>query len=114
MPIKNIGKRISALRKYHKLNQAALAKLLDIRQSDVSKIENGHREVHLSEIDIVFNKFKPNESWYFLGEGSMYDDENATEVNDFQQAYHNSLINFSGLELKVKEIESRIDRLENK
>lgn len=115
MSITSIGKRISQLRKYHRLNQGELATILGIRQSDVSKIENGHREPNLSEIDIIFSKFKPNKAWFFLGEGDIIKDDKTITVNDPQPAYKNlSLINYSGLELKFKEIENRIDRLEKK
>ena len=62
-----IGDRVRKVRGLAK--QIPFAKMLDIQQQVLSKIENGHRYPSIDIVIDLYNKIGVNPTWLLLGEG---------------------------------------------
>lgn len=70
MPDNQIGSRLSFFRKSIGLSQEQLAESCNIKQSAVSKYEQGRVEVPLSLMAVLIERYGLNASWMITGKGS--------------------------------------------
>lgn len=66
-----ISARFKALRNELKLNQGSLAERIGIGQSDISKIENGHKCPDILTMRSLVETFQISISWLLTGKGLM-------------------------------------------
>ncbi len=68
----NIGERIKKIRNEKKLTLVAFGKLIDMTDSNISRMEKGQRPVTDRTIKLICNEFSVNEEWLRTGEGGMF------------------------------------------
>lgn len=57
------------------LSQVEIAKILETKQPNISKIEKGERPLTFSMLRILREKFKININWYITGQGTMVSEQ---------------------------------------
>jgi transcriptional regulator with XRE-family HTH domain len=111
MSIQNIGFKLKTLREFNNYSQEYIAERLSISQAAYSKIESGATQLgieHLTKLSELY-KLTPND---ILGWGDKYTINNK-DCNGVAAASQHVVINIYNEE-RIKTIESRIDKLENK
>ena len=80
--------RIKELRKMLKLSQREFGKIIGIRGSTESDIENGRCGISERIIIAICAKFNVNENWIRTGEGNVFIEEDK-KFNEFFELYKN-------------------------
>lgn len=83
-----IEERIKMLRLDLGLNQTDFAQKTNISRSMVAAIELGTREVKDIHIAQICSAFNVSETWLRTGEGSMYNENDATLIDQLCKAYN--------------------------
>lgn len=83
-----ISERIKMLRLALGLNQTDFAQQTNISRSMVAAIELGTREVKNIHIAQICSAFNVSETWLRTGEGSMYNENDATLIDQLCKAYN--------------------------
>lgn len=83
-----IEERIKLLRLDLGLNQTDFAQKTNISRSMVAAIELGTREVKDIHIAQICSAFNVSETWLRTGEGSMYNENDATLIDQLCKAYN--------------------------
>ena len=83
-----IEERIKMLRLELGLNQTDFAQKTNISRSMVAAIELGTREVKDIHIAQICSAFNVSETWLRTGEGSMYNENDATLIDQLCKAYN--------------------------
>lgn len=83
-----IEERIKMLRLDLRLNQTDFAQKTNISRSMVAAIELGTREVKDIHIAQICSAFNVSETWLRTGEGSMYNENDATLIDQLCKAYN--------------------------
>ncbi len=69
--LEKIGLRVRAIRKEQGLGQAELARVLDVDETAISKIENGKRGLAASELAVLCEHLKMPVDVFLFGEEGM-------------------------------------------
>ncbi|WP_160067489.1 helix-turn-helix domain-containing protein [Sphingobacterium bovisgrunnientis] len=67
--------RFVKFREKMELSQVEIAKILETKQPNISKIEKGERPLTFSMLRILRKKYKLNINWYITGQGTMLNEE---------------------------------------
>lgn len=68
----DISLRIKQLRTEKKLTQKAFCEKLEIKQSNLSHIENNGKKISIEIVQKIISYFNINADWLILGMGDMY------------------------------------------
>lgn len=66
--------RFVKFRKKLQISQVEVAKVLETKQPNISKIEKGERPLSFAMLRILRTKYKLNINWYITGQGQMLND----------------------------------------
>lgn len=66
--------RFVKFRKKLEISQVEVAKVLETKQPNISKIEKGERPLSFAMLRILRTKYKLNINWYITGQGQMLND----------------------------------------
>lgn len=110
---KAFGEKLRMVRKELGLSQGDFAKMLDINQSSVSKMERGSIEIPIKLLSEIFERFKIEPRWYFFGESSpATTDANAKVTLDPEMEYKSAELKRLAKENKnLKEKQRRLDEV---
>ena len=123
------GDRLKKIRKYFKVNQQELAKILKTKQSFISNIENGKKGLSRNLLTKISNVYPEiNQNWLLTGEGEMIQENNSANIvqstpnhvhpsNDFVHPIEHSEANdrqepYSDKDEEIAYLRRRIRRLE--
>jgi len=67
--------RFSKFRDKFQLSQVEVAKILETKQPNISKIEKGERPLTFSMLRVLRKKYNLNINWYITGQGTMLSEE---------------------------------------
>ncbi len=88
MPDKNIGKRIKKTRKEHKESQQTLADILEKKQSGVSAMENGNKQITLQDIIKICEHYNVSADYIIFGKGR----KNDIELNEIGMEFYETIL----------------------
>ena len=76
--------RFIKFREKLQLSQTEIAKILETKQPNISKIEKGERPLTFTMLRILRKKYSLNINWYISGEGTMLnqDEKKSTLISD--------------------------------
>lgn len=106
--MKSIGLRIRELREHKKLTQKEFCELVEIKQSNLSHIENKGEKISIEVISRIISNFNIDANWLILGRGEMF------YKKEDQSNKDNSIISqyLEDKEKMVKMLEKEVNRLE--
>lgn len=103
-----INERIRELRFFVGKNQQEFATQLGLKQSMLSRIENGTLEMPTDALGELFRIYQVHPNWLFFGEGDVY----LNKSNDFKVPPGHILLAAEDL-LKYEKLKEQIERLKN-
>lgn len=102
--MKEINKRVKQIRQTLNIKQKDMAKILLIRQSSLSDIENGRVNVTERVMSALCKEFGVNINWLKTGEGDIFLENNTFSLDEFAKQK-----GATALELEIMKIYFSID-----
>lgn len=102
--MKEINKRVKQIRQTLDIKQKDMAKILLIRQSSLSDIENGRVNVTERVMSALCKEFGVNINWLKTGEGDIFLENNTFSLDEFAKQK-----GATALELEIMKIYFSID-----